>query len=110
MVRVKNCPPTFFCANAGGWTDPEHQVEVVDRYTARVTLKSPNAIFLRILNVNGCGFAYGPEVEKHVTADDPLAEKWLDKNAPATGPYILQSWTPGVEQVLVANPHYFGPK
>jgi peptide/nickel transport system substrate-binding protein len=110
LVRVKDCPPSNFCAQAGGWPDPENQVQVVDRYTVRVTLKSPNAIFLRILNVNACGFAYGPEVEKHVTAADPLAENWLQSNAPATGPYVLQSWTPGVEQVLVANPHYYGPK
>ena len=47
---------------------------------------------------------------KHVTSDDPWAYNWMKTNSPATGPYMLQKWTPGVEQVLVRNPHWFGPK
>lgn len=98
-----------FVTNTESITDVAKQVKVVDDYTLQVTLPAPDAQFLRALNVNN-GMAFGPEARKHTTASDPWAYEWMKRNAPSIGPYMLQSWTPGVEQVLVRNPHWFGPK
>lgn len=39
-----------------------------------------------------------------------LYKTWLTKNPAASGPFKLQSWTPGVEMVQVRNPDYWGPR
>jgi peptide/nickel transport system substrate-binding protein len=44
---------------------------------------------------------------KHATKDDPWASEWMRSNAPGAGPYMLESWTPGVEQVFVKNPGWY---
>jgi len=98
-----------FVTNTESLTDVSKQVKVMDDYTLQITLPAPDAQFLRALNVNN-GMAFGPEARKHTTASDPWAYEWMKRNAPATGPYMLESWTPGIEQVLVRNPHWFGPK
>lgn len=50
------------------------------------------------------------EIKKHVTTDDPWATKWLAKNDAGSGAYHIDHWTPGVEMVLKANPHYWRGK
>lgn len=47
------------------------------------------------------------EIKKHATADDPWATKWLAKHDAGSGAYYIDHWTPGVEMVLKANPHYW---
>ena len=84
-------------------------VSVTGPNTLRVTLDGPAPIFLRMFAV-GNGSFVGPEARKHATTDDPWATTWLKTNADATGPYQLQSYTPGVEVVLTRNPNYYGPK
>lgn len=99
-----------FVTNTESITDVSKQVKVLDNYTLQVTLPAPDAQFLRALNVNN-GMAFGAATaRKYATASDPWAYTWMKTHAPSTGPYMLQSWTPGVEQVLVLNPHWFGPK
>jgi len=41
------------------------------------------------------------------TEDQP--EGFLKNNAIGTGPFMLESWTPDVEMVLVKNPYYWKP-
>ncbi|HEV8484804.1 MAG TPA: ABC transporter substrate-binding protein, partial [Blastocatellia bacterium] len=108
LERVNKAGGCSYWTNALGVPDAASQVTVVDDYTLRVQLKTPNAIFLNVLNSNS-GLVMGPEVMKHVTTADPWGTQWLRQNAPATGPYLLKSWTPGVEQVFVRNPKYIGP-
>lgn len=38
------------------------------------------------------------------------AENWLDANSAGSGPYILKSFSTTTQVVLVANPHYWGPR
>ena len=89
--------------------DPD-QVTVVDEYTLEFRLPAPNPVFLRVLNVNNAMPFGAATARQHATDDDPWATEWLATNAPATGPYMVESWTAGVEQVLVKNPNYFGPE
>lgn len=36
------------------------------------------------------------------------AEEWLNSNSAGSGPYVLESWEPQVETVLVRNENYWG--
>jgi peptide/nickel transport system substrate-binding protein len=100
---------SVYIVDAMNVTDPD-QVRVIDDYTLEFRLPSPSPIFLRVLTVvDGSPFG-AATARQQATTDDPWATEWLKTHAPATGPYMLESWTPGVEQVLVKNPNYFGPK
>ena len=48
------------------------------------------------------------EAEAHVEDDDPWATRWLAKNDIGSGEFYVESWEPGVEMVLRANPDYWG--
>lgn len=41
-------------------------------------------------------------------AETDTARDYLDQTSEGTGPYILESWTPQDETVLVRNPNYWG--
>jgi len=48
--------------------------------------------------------------QEHATDSDPWAAQWLAKNAIGSGEFTIESWEPGVEMVLRANPDYWaGP-
>jgi peptide/nickel transport system substrate-binding protein len=88
--------------------DPSNQINVIDEFTLQFNLNAPNPVFLRVLNVNN-GQPFGAAtVRKNVTDGDPWGVEWMKRNAAATGPYMLEKWTPGVEVVLVKNPNYYG--
>ena len=48
----------------------------------------------------------GTAGEDAATAD--TAEEWLNSNSAGSGPYVLESWEPTVETVLVRNENYWG--
>jgi peptide/nickel transport system substrate-binding protein len=108
LKRLREAGGCTFIIDAMNIQDVDKQVKVLDDHTVQVTLPAPNPIFLRALNVNN-GMPFGPEARKHATDDDPWALEWMKRNAPSIGPYMLESWEPGVQQVLVRNPNYFGP-
>jgi peptide/nickel transport system substrate-binding protein len=81
--------------------EPVQSIDVVDRYTLRITLKEPFAPFLNHL-ANSTYTAILPrEVE----------EKLKDFNRPeamiGTGPFVLKSYEKGVRIVFERNPDYF---
>jgi len=81
--------------------EPVQSVDVVDRYTVRITLKEPYAPLLNHL-ANATYTAILPrEVE----------ERFKDFNRPetviGTGPFVLKSYDKGVRVVFERNPDYF---
>ena len=86
----------------------EDQVKVLDDYTLEITLPGPNPIFLRVLYVMNHSALGAATARQHATDSDPWAEEWLKRNAPATGPYMVEEWAAGEEMVLVRNPNWFG--
>jgi peptide/nickel transport system substrate-binding protein len=81
--------------------EPVTGVDVVDRYTVRVTLKEPYAPFLNHLaNPSFCAIL-PREVE----------DRFKDFNTPeaviGTGPFVLKSYDKGVRVVFERNPDYF---
>ena len=81
--------------------EPVTGVDVVDRYTVRVTLKEPYAPFLNHLaNPSFCAIL-PREAE----------DRFKDFNTPeaviGTGPFVLKSYDKGVRVVFERNPDYF---
>ncbi|TMG11891.1 MAG: ABC transporter substrate-binding protein [Chloroflexi bacterium] len=92
-----------FMAKSGFNTrfEPVTGIDVVDRYTVRVTLKEPYAPFLNHLaNPSFC-----------VILPREAEEKFKDFNHPdaviGTGPFVLRSYDKGVRVVFERNPDYF---
>jgi len=81
--------------------EPVQAVDVVDRYTVRVTLKEPFAPFLNHL----ASPTFTPILAREVE------EKFKDFNHPdaviGTGPFSLKSYERGVRLVFERNPDYF---
>ena len=81
--------------------EPVQAVDVVDRYTVRVTLKEPFAPFLNHLANPSFTAILPREVE----------QKFKDFNHPdaviGSGPFVLKSYEKGVKAVFERNPAYF---
>jgi peptide/nickel transport system substrate-binding protein len=81
--------------------EPVQSIEVVDRYTVRLTLKEPFAPLLNHL-ANPMYTAILPREAE---------EKFKDFNSPeaaiGTGPFIMRSYDKGVRVVFERNPDYF---
>lgn len=45
---------------------------------------------------------------ENATEDDPWSEQFAAKNDAGSGPYLIESWTPGVEMVLKRFDEYWG--
>ena len=107
--RLKNVKgqPSFL-------TDPIASVESPDESTAVITLTEVRPSFLselantafsitnaEVVQANG-----GTDAEDAAETDG--ATEVLDQSSAGTGPYILESWTPQEETVLVRNENYWG--
>lgn len=91
-------------------------VEAPDDKTVVLTLNHPDPAILAKLVFDAFSVVSKREVEAQggsdaadaATAD--TAEAWLNSNSAGSGPYILESWEPTVETVLVRNENYWGEK
>ncbi len=110
-ARTFNIPGTtkFALTRMLRITSPDQMV-VLDDYTIRFDLESPNPIFLSTQNLNNFGIINPKEAEAHKTEKDPYAQEWLKVNSTGSGPYMLEAWKPGVELIFRANPNYWKGK
>jgi len=96
----------------GAWMTiaDKNSVEVIDEYTVRFNLINPYPTWIPAdLSVNPTYSIMSPTyVKKHVTSDDPYAEKWMAYHECGTGPFELVSWTKGQKLVFEKNEDYFG--
>ncbi len=107
--RVKNIAgnPSFLAETIAS-------VEALDDQTVVLTLTQPDPAILAKLIYDAFSVVNQTEVEANggasgedaATAD--TAEEWLNQNSAGSGPYILESWEPAVETVLVRNENYWG--
>ncbi len=107
--RVKNIAgnPSFLAETIAS-------VEAADDQTVVLTLTQPDPAILAKLIYDAFSVVNQSEVEANggasgedaATAD--TAEEWLNQNSAGSGPYILESWEPAVETVLVRNENYWG--
>ncbi|MDJ0752753.1 MAG: ABC transporter substrate-binding protein [Ardenticatenaceae bacterium] len=101
-------------SNPSFLADPIESLEAVDDLTVVINLVEPRPSFLAEMVNSAFSVANDAEViaAGGTNAEDAAstdgAQEFLDQNSVGTGPYILESWTPQEETVLVRNPGYWG--
>jgi peptide/nickel transport system substrate-binding protein len=86
-------------------------VEAPDDSTVVITLDAPDPAILAKLVYGAFSVTSQALIEAQGGSIDPAAdtaEQWLNQNSAGTGPFIIQSWDPGVQTVLVRNENYWG--
>jgi peptide/nickel transport system substrate-binding protein len=87
--------PTPYSSNYG----PVDKVEILDKYTVRVTYKEPYAPALESW---GMGI-----VPKHILDGKDITYEYYSRNPIGTGPYKMKEWVTGQKIVLEAFNDYF---
>ena len=84
-------------------------IETPDAMTVRFNLKESDAAFLAKLASASGGLVVSPKaVADHASGDD-LAQGWLRDHTVGTGPYMLERWDKGQQQVTLTQfPGYWG--
>ena len=109
FTRLKNVK-----SNPSFLADPIASVEAVDDLTVAITLVEPRPSFLAEMVNSAFSIANDTEVmaaggtDAEDAAESDGAMEFFDQNSAGTGPYILESWTPQEETVIVRNPDYWG--
>jgi peptide/nickel transport system substrate-binding protein len=94
----------------GGLQQPS-QFSVVDEHTFKMdfTDVAGNPVeatptLIATMRFPNFGIVDSKVAKEHATADDPTANEWLRSNSAGTGPYYIDSRTPGQELTLQAVP------
>lgn len=107
--RIKNSegvPIGRILMGIGGW-DMDNPIEVSDDRTFTLNFAAPNAVSLTVLTMFFFPIYDSEAVKANAAADDPWGYEWLSNNTASFGPYEVESFDPGNEVRLVANPNYF---
>lgn len=83
-------------------------VEVLDDYTAKITLKSAFGPFLQTLATDAACIV-NPNIMEH-EKDGDLAQAWMAQNTDGSGPFKIVEWSRGERCVMAAKPNYWGAK
>ncbi len=99
-------------SNAYSMVKIVEKVEAPDDTTVVFTLSEPDASFLVKLTSNAYCILDSEVVKEHGGSDsgNDTAKAWLDTTSAGSGPYIIESWTPKEQLVLVKNENYWGEK
>lgn len=89
-------------------------VEAADDLTVMLTLEHPDPAILAKLIFDAFSVLNADVVREHGgtdaedAAETDTAEAWLMDHSAGTGPYMVESYEPTVETILVKNPNYWG--
>ena len=78
------------------------QADVIDDLTVKLTFNAPQLAWY----IPFGGSYYGVVVPKHVLEGGPEKHDAFTKNPIGTGPYVVESFTPGDQVVYTASPTY----
>jgi peptide/nickel transport system substrate-binding protein len=98
---------SVFDFNILGITKPS-QVKKVSDTEIEFTLPQPSPIVGNMLRDQDAGIVDAPLVKQHTSDSDKWGTNWVAKNGAPTGAYLIDSYTPGTQLVLKANPDYMG--
>jgi peptide/nickel transport system substrate-binding protein len=107
--RMKNLK-----GNPAFLADTIQSVEAADDHTVVLTLTQPDPAILAKLIFDAFSIVDANEVranggtDAEDAAQTDTAEAWLNAHSAGTGPYMLESYEPTVQTVLVRNPNYWG--
>lgn len=76
----------------------------------KITFSKPSPFFFFLFRDQSQAPVDSVEMKKNTAVDDPWSTKWKARNEAASGEFYVESYSPGVEMVLRANPNYWaGP-
>lgn len=76
----------------------------------KVNFSKPSPFFFYLFRDQSQAPVDSVAMQENVADGDPWSTQWKAKNEAASGEYYVESYTPGVEMVLRANPNYWaGP-
>ena len=90
-----------------GVFDQISRVDAVSPSVVRFTLSGPFAPFLSALGSWQGALFVSPKLVQDNAGGD-FGQRYMNNHTAGTGPYMLQSWQPENEIVLVRNPYYWG--
>ena len=89
-------------------TNPAKQIVVVDPLTIRFDIGRPAPHFDVVMAAQyGTGLVSPKVFAEHSKGPTDQGHEWLQTHAIGTGPYVLQSFQPNDQVVLVQNPNYW---
>jgi len=89
-------------------TNPAKQIVVVDPLTVRFDIGRPAPHFDIVMAAQyGTGLVSPKVFTEHSKGATDQGHEWLQTHAVGTGPYVLQSFQPNDQVVLVQNPNYW---
>jgi peptide/nickel transport system substrate-binding protein len=80
-------------------------VKAVDRHTIQFNVPRPSRYFWHVWAQRTF---YDSKFITEKAPGDQWGEEYLKKNCPASGPYKIVRWTPGVEMVMERNANWWG--
>jgi peptide/nickel transport system substrate-binding protein len=76
----------------------------------KINFSKPSPFFFYLFRDQSQAPVDSVTMKANATADDPWSTQWKAKNEAASGEYYVESYNPGVEMVLRADPDYWaGP-
>jgi peptide/nickel transport system substrate-binding protein len=104
-------PAIGFCSSdlANAAITSISQVKEINKMTIQIKVPAAtNHLTLAYLRSVDFGIIDSVAAKKHATKSDPWASHWLATHSAGTGPYYVQSVSPGNEVVLARDPDYWG--
>ena len=84
-----------------------NQIKKIDDLSFRITIPEPRPFVLSDLAIGHLSILDSKEVKKHITSDDPWAEKWVNNHDSGYGAYCVKELTAGQQLVLTPNPYWY---
>ena len=84
------------------------KIEAVDALTVRITLNKPNGNMLGDLATHAGSIVDPSVVEAHGGVTPGAPNEWMSSNVAASGPFLLESYSPNQSARMVANPKFVG--
>jgi len=109
--RMLAKPGIGFCPfeNSDASITSVSQVKKINSMTVQITVpKASDRLTLANMRLVDFAILDSKAVQKHSTKADPWGSNWLATHSAGTGPYYIQSYTPGSQLVLARDPHYWG--
>jgi ABC-type transport system substrate-binding protein len=76
-------------------------IRALDSHTVEIVITEPNQAFLNIM-----ALPFASVMPQEFAGTDTAA---VSDSPVGSGPFVLESYTPGQQAILVANPHYWSP-
>jgi peptide/nickel transport system substrate-binding protein len=87
--------------------DSVDQIRVIDDYTLEIEAKVQSPLFERFLTFQVFGAMNQEELDANATEADEWAFEYLADKGAGAGPYVIESYNPDSEIVLVPNENYW---